>query len=216
MKRYSTIDNGGCIFFVYISKDKITINLNCNSLSHCYENVREIEMMTIHKYNKVFIGEDDGSEKIGGYQPYMKKYSGNSILINTKGNEYLFIGHVVAKFIAKDKIKLFKSPIGNSAVPYTFGVDNLNNIYMFSQIPHEIRHYSKTDLKRLKNSISTITDVLPILSNKLYMKNYMKFNENYKTPYDIYYHLTKSEYLTIKHIKVKVLFRKEQKICQQL
>src|SRR5207244_13484702 len=51
---------------------------------------------------------------------------GNSILVHHKVNqnifEYIFIGQDVRSFNTKQPILQYKSPVGNSAVPYPFAV----------------------------------------------------------------------------------------------
>ena len=58
-----------------------------------------------------------------------KKWLGNSILIKTIDNKYVWIGRTIYSFDPLAEITEFYSPIGNNGIPYPYAIDINNNIY---------------------------------------------------------------------------------------
>lgn len=75
-------------------------------------------------YNKVFIGYDNCDKE---------RTIGNTILINLKDLDYLWIGKMIYQFTAKYEIIDFHAPIGNNDCPYPYAIDINNGIYMDQQ-----------------------------------------------------------------------------------
>ena len=71
-------------------------------------------------YKDIFIGEDKKT----------KNSYGNTILINTKDNEYIYICATIVKFTTKDKITKYFSPIGNNSVAYPYAIDKKGKTYL--------------------------------------------------------------------------------------
>ena len=69
-------------------------------------------VLKIPKYKKIFIGEDWVE----------KEFKGNSILVNIIDMTYVFIGCIIYSFQTEEKINEYKSPVGNSDVPYPYAV----------------------------------------------------------------------------------------------
>ena len=117
-----TNNNGG--YYYYVDIDKKSINVYKNT-GESKENKKNYDIhfnkhVLCTDYKDVFIG-DDKKEK-NGY--------GNSVLINTKNNEYIFICSDIIKFTTKDKITKYHSPIGNNSVPYPYGTDKNGKTYL--------------------------------------------------------------------------------------
>ncbi len=120
-KIYTTLDNGGAPFTVKVSSQKVKIYKNIlRDDDYSWKKVGEKLVLTLKNPKKIFVGSDPP-----GF--YYNKTSrprevGNSLLVNTVGNKYVYIGESVKQFIANDTIKKYLSPVGNSAVPYPFAV----------------------------------------------------------------------------------------------
>lgn len=140
---YITHDNGGRPFKVrIIGYTAIVTN-----------NVTGEELFT-QTYERIFIGESDG----------------NSILLHVANDEYMYIGHDVRRFNHPNRIIQYKSPIGNSNVPYPYAIDEYaNHLLMIEHViiddcdgrdPYEY-YYSKTNMtpvQRRGNAFLNITE----------------------------------------------------------
>lgn len=77
---------------------------------------------------EIFIGKSPMTEYSVGQGD---QYDGNTILLHLGGCEYIYIGDgQIRKFIAKNKIIAYSSPVGNSSVPYPFATDDHNLVYL--------------------------------------------------------------------------------------
>ncbi len=67
-------------------------------------------------------------------------YGGNSVLLDLGGRRYLYIGFIIFSFTALDDIHTYVSTMGNSAVPYPYGIGTKNTYCMIEQtyIPNHI------------------------------------------------------------------------------
>ena len=87
----------------------------------------------IKKYDNIkniFIGK---SPKIGmtvNSKSYGKEYDGNTILLQFKNNDCVFIGSRIFKFKAQSEIIEYVSPVGLNNVPYPYAIDKENNTYL--------------------------------------------------------------------------------------
>jgi hypothetical protein len=102
MKTYQIHNNGARPYSVQINdKDVYIYNNHDRKEVYDYKNVK-----------KIFIGvnpETDGD-------------IGNTILIEKKDKQYIFIGHIIKEFKTFDNIIKFYSYVGNSDVPYPYAV----------------------------------------------------------------------------------------------
>ena len=57
---------------------------------------------------------------------------GNTILVNTENNEYVFISGTIKKFTTTHEIVKLWSPIENNGYPYPYAIDTNNNIYLLT------------------------------------------------------------------------------------
>ena len=125
VKKYQVHDNGARPFNVYIDKMFVLI-------------YKEIE---VEKYSKspnfvflnpkkIFIGisHQNAITEFGG--GYGEEYDGNSIVINTDDNNYVYIGSEIYSFTAKSEIIEYVSNVGNNDVPYPYAIDKEKNIYL--------------------------------------------------------------------------------------
>ena len=61
---------------------------------------------------------------------YGKEYDGNTILLQLKNNECVFIGSIIFKFKAQSEIIEYVSPVGLNNMPYPYAIDKKNNTYL--------------------------------------------------------------------------------------
>ena len=137
-KMYETHDNGGRPFLVFVN------DTNNNVLVYKQENAEhshsasEDDEPSYSRFPnfiflnaaKVFVGispENEMTKFSGGYGP---KFDGNSILVNTEHNNYVYIGSEIYSFKSLSKIVEYVSPVGNNDVPYPYAIDIQGNIYL--------------------------------------------------------------------------------------
>ena len=125
-KRYEIHDNGSRPFNVYVNSagKKVSVYRRIYPKENSEEYTEKLILET--KYKEVFIGDmliDDWDMSFG---------KGNSILINTKGNEYIFVGEMIYSFETADdeKIVRYHSPIGNNDVPCPVAEGEKNAYFM--------------------------------------------------------------------------------------
>jgi len=95
----------------------------------------------INKYKNIFVGTN--TTKFGGY--YTEKFKGNSVLIETNTNEYIFVDKDIYKFITTTPITKYYSVMGNSNVPYPFAISK-DKIYLMNE--NKCMDYKDWDKKR--------------------------------------------------------------------
>ena len=102
MKTYATLDNGGEPFLVRVSDANVTVYRNDteNGAPPGAMKVAGQELLTLQNVSRVFIGWDPPGVIYN--DTGRSRYPGNSILVNTAGNEYYFIGDRVTVFKTKD------------------------------------------------------------------------------------------------------------------
>lgn len=107
METYLIHDNGDTPFRVenYINEKKVNIfDLNNNN------------NITVIKYQGIFTGSQP--------DPI------NTVLINTRDNNYVFVGRTIQKFNSIDPIVDYFSIIGRNDVPYPYAIDSKNRYYL--------------------------------------------------------------------------------------
>lgn len=85
------------------------------------------------KARKVFIGKSPETMTTMSGGDYGPEFDGNTILVNTDNNNYIFIGDSIYSFASLDEIVTYISPVGNNDVPYPYGFDKLGNTYYMSE-----------------------------------------------------------------------------------
>lgn len=119
VQSYEVHDNGSRPFLVVISDDLIVIFKDISQKQkqkQMHRNERERERwnkcMTIHLFNKVFVGKHSGQNQ----------YTGNTILIQLSPLQYLYVGERIVQFDAVEPILHYESYMGNNDVPYPFAI----------------------------------------------------------------------------------------------
>jgi hypothetical protein len=124
---FKTLDNGGEPFLVRITKAKIDVfkPKKPDAEPIVYDKL----IVSFDDYKRVFVGKD----------PEDRDNLGNSILVQVKDKEYVFIGDTIFSFRIEDKIVDYVSPVGNSAVPYPYAVGTKNTYLMIEDtfIPND-------------------------------------------------------------------------------
>jgi hypothetical protein len=104
MVTYLVHDNGGRPFRVTVGGSDVRVY---RKVKDAGQGVYEEQPALKLKGKKVFIGSDKG------------KYRGNTILVQTGEESFVFIGESIFSFQAKNA-KRYVSPVGNSDVPYPY------------------------------------------------------------------------------------------------
>lgn len=141
MKEYMIHDNGARPYKVTISKKAVNIykHHEDEDLSDYDEDDPNQYNVLVKKYKNylhVFVGED----------PENKEYIGNNILIhvenNKNTNKYILIDGNIFSFKIDDKIIDFISPVGNSDVPYSYGIGKKNTYLMAFQQYYSNKYFN--------------------------------------------------------------------------
>ena len=115
-------ENDGKIIIYKINDDDVDQNGN-----YVYDTFK-----TINKYEHVFVPHDS-----------VYGYDGNTILIEITKNKYMYIGKNIYVFKTNEEITDYKSPMGNSDVPYPFAISKnyyyllLEKIYYKKELAKE-------------------------------------------------------------------------------
>jgi hypothetical protein len=155
-KSYLIHSNGGRPYIVYVSPNKIVIYSRIyNKNIGDYDGTKKIIDI---KYKKVFIG--DNNDNLRHYDALKGEFPGNTILIHTKNNNYIYIGDEIYSFsLPEDEIIThYYSPVGNNDVPYPFAISNKYTYFML-------------DSKKLPNELFTLEDK----NNIFYKDRYSQF-----------------------------------------
>jgi hypothetical protein len=136
--------------------------------------------------------------------------TGNTILLKTGVNQYIFIGCDISSFSSLDEIVRYESPIMGSDVPYPYAIDKSNNIYLLIEkvimtnihelYPHisDILHSHKFDPYKFYYRVSIISKLHSgqrckyISNNEIYsmtiegnpLDSYDDDSEEYEIKYD--------------------------------
>jgi hypothetical protein len=127
---FLTLDNGGRPFKVNVDSDKITVFKRTNIKDHDAPPEYNKQVLKT-KYESIFVGKD----------PKVKQSVGNTCLIKLSAHEYIYIGEMIYSFKIPDEIVKYKSPVGNSAVPYPYaiGTENTYLLTEYTYIPNNMR-----------------------------------------------------------------------------
>lgn len=148
-KSYFIHDNGGRPFLVHINPNDVSIYKIPKDNHNDDENdSKKLYTELVKKYNpkQVLVGKspkNDITIYSGGYD---KIFDGNTILLELKDNEYIFIGWNILSFKPKNKIVKYISPVGNSDVPYPYAIDNKGMYYLLieniiiTSVPNEYKN----------------------------------------------------------------------------
>jgi hypothetical protein len=113
--------NGAILFVVTVEGERVVVkDTKTNAI-----------ILTIPDPPKVFIGESPVTPMTIRSRAHGPTYKGNSILVKTKDNFYVYIGARIYSFTADCEITKYVSEVGNNDVPYPYAVDNKGNFYLF-------------------------------------------------------------------------------------
>jgi hypothetical protein len=130
IKTYKIHDNGAVPYIAMI-KPKSRIEVYSTN-----KKVVDIE------YTQLFVGDN-----LLPYPLAVKKGKaiGNSLLIKTGVNKYIYVGSEIYSIETKEEIKKYYSPVGNSDVPYPYAVgDNLTYFMLDKKtLPNELLDLKK-------------------------------------------------------------------------
>jgi hypothetical protein len=117
---YYTHSNGGRPYKVTVTPDRVEI----------LDNTQGTLLFNYNNPIKVWIGESPVTDMTQFSHGYGEKFTGNSFLIETTANHYVFIGHKIFDFTTPYKIINYVSEVGNSDVPYPYAVDSDQQYYL--------------------------------------------------------------------------------------
>ena len=140
---YEILDNRWTPFLVFDYGDHIDVyNQKYNKETDEYEIQGKI-MQT--KYINIFVGDND--LKFDDYEMEKGEGRGNSILLQTGKNKYIYIGDGIRSFTTKnsDVIKKYYSPVGNNVVPYPYAVGEKYVYFMLGNVHQPVEDF---DLKK--------------------------------------------------------------------
>lgn len=178
-KSYFTQINNKKPFLVYTKKKEVFIYKRDTHLNYFLEECNTKKSKLSFKknirpkngYNKlikkykniknIFIGKSPKNDVTIYSKSYGKEFDGNTILIQLKNNECIFIGNKIFKFKALSEIVKYISPVGLANVPYPYALDKNNNTYLL------IENIIMTDIPKGKY-------------NPYYYLDYEEFGDKYK------------------------------------
>lgn len=140
---YEILDNRSTPFLVFDYGGNIDVyNQKYDKETNHYEIQGKI-MQT--KYINIFIGDND--MKFDDYEMEKGEGRGNSILLQTGKNKYIYIGDGIRSFTTKngDVIKKYYSPVGNNVVPYPYAVGDKYVYFMLGNVHQPVEDF---DLKK--------------------------------------------------------------------
>lgn len=160
MRTFFTHDNGGRPFMVEVDQPivkvfKLPDNFPYNRRA---KNSEYTVMVKKFETSKVYIGKSPKTpmtEFSGGHGP---KFNGNSILLQLKNGNMVFIGDNIYKFEMEkdDIIKTYVSPVGNNDVPYPTAIGRNNIYFMLDQKYVPVKYLPKALTKSDMNDLYSI------------------------------------------------------------
>jgi len=140
---YEILDNRATPFLVFDYGDHVDVyNQKYNEASNHYEIQGRIMQA---KYINIFVGDND--LKFKEYDLKKGEGRGNTILLQTGKNKYIYIGDGIRSFTTKngDVIKKYYSPVGNNEVPYPYAVGDKYVYFMLHNVLQPVEDF---DLKK--------------------------------------------------------------------
>nr|QYA18393.1 hypothetical protein KOM_12_123 [Clandestinovirus] len=144
MPTYFTHDNGGRPFKVVVTTGQK--KLQVFKWDRKASEGKEKEVYTTKPcYSTSFVSIKVGKDKHAS-SSNPRYGNGNSILVEVKPLNYVFIGHKIMSFQTKERITQYKSPIGNSDVPYPYACTKSHIYLMLESVILE-----KKDVPKMKD-----------------------------------------------------------------
>ena len=136
-KTYFTHFNGGRPYLVYIKNKNVAIynvpeNVMIDNEIYKADDRKWMYINLVKKYKvkEVFIGKSPLIDMTKYSNGYGKYFDGNTILLELKNNNFIYIQDDIDKIKINDKIKKYYSFVGNNDVPYPMAIGE-KNIYFF-------------------------------------------------------------------------------------
>ena len=123
---YKTLDNGGEPFSVELDGDTAHVSTQDPVDPEKYNHVGDLQ------FQQAFIGKSPASPMTISAET-VDQFNGNSILLHTEGNEYIFIGHVISQFTTDSPIVTYMSHVGNNLVPYPYAIDQRGRYWLMTE-----------------------------------------------------------------------------------
>ena len=128
---YLIHDNEGRPFKVVIKDNDLSIYKENGYNDATDEIIYSIKpIINLKNITNIFIGKSTENEMTKFSGGYGAHFDGNSILVYIKDNKYIYIGSEIFSFYSFAEIIDYKSPVGNSDVPYPYAIDKDNNYYL--------------------------------------------------------------------------------------
>jgi hypothetical protein len=145
---YEIIDNGATPYLVFDYGNFVDIyKQKYNEKTNHYQ----IENKFLHiKYIKIFVGDNDFDDSY--WELKKGEGRGNSILLQTEKQKYLYIGDGIRSFTINngDVIQKYFSPVGRNAVPYPYAIGNK---YIYFMVLPENSYYKIDDYDLTKDLV---------------------------------------------------------------
>lgn len=179
-KTYFTHFNGGRPYLVYIKNknvaiynipENVEINHTC-SINNC--KWMYINLVKKYKAKNIFIGKSPKISMTNFSGGYGKKFDGNTILLELKNNNYIYIEYDIKKLKFNDKIKKYYSFVGNNDVPYPMAIGE-KNVYFFT---YPRGYLPLEEFKKYKNGTTNLQVMFDI--GELYSPCMEPFDNYYK------------------------------------
>jgi hypothetical protein len=145
MKTYLTHFNGGRPYQVDIDGNNSIIVKKPSAPFGYYSTIHDEVVYSYTNPKKIFIGKSPKNKMTKFSAGFGKAFDGNSILVNTIDNNYVYIGKFVASFYSKYPIVKYVSPVGNNDVPYAYAKDTRNNVYLMIENTIILRYTKRQD-----------------------------------------------------------------------
>ena len=184
-KTYFTHFNGNKPYLVYIKNKNVAIynvpeNTMQNKSMYNQNNCKWMYINLVKKYKvkNVFIGKSPVISMTYSSSGYGKYFDGNTILLELKNNNYIYIERNIQKIKINDKIKKYYSFVGNNDVSYPMAIGE-KNIYFFN---YPRGYLPLTEFRKYKNSARYSTTNLQTMfdTGQLLSPFLIPFNENKK------------------------------------
>jgi len=122
-------------------------------------------------YIKIFVGDNLLPDPLAVKKG---KAVGNSLLLQTGNNKYVYIGSQIYSFETKEEIKKYYSPVGNSDVPYPYAVGDTMSYFMLDKktLPNELLDLKKDGYGQFYGH--TVNDENKVKKMKNSQKPFMK------------------------------------------
>lgn len=167
---------------------------------------------------KVFIGKSIKNQMTIYSGGYGSQFDGNSILLQTGVNKYIYIGSSIFEFTSYNEIVIFISNVGNNDVPYPYAVDCDDTYYLLIEkvVAHHIHPTFNPDPYRIYYDKSKIINIKTQKQYKNIVAYYLldtkckDENEDNNESYNLSYMSNPSErYDLLKNDSLRVVIKKE-------